>query len=99
MSALDVYDETYFYVVGLLGNSDYAEPVQRWFSENRERIMQCPTCWHPHLGYLDQEGCVSCGCWGAPMMHLPAGENLSLCGATIPDICERCLNIDEGLIK
>jgi hypothetical protein len=99
MSALDVYDETFFYLIGLLHNTQYESFVRQYFLENREKIMFCPTCYHNHLGYLDDEGCISCGCWGAPMMHLPGGENLSLCGATIPDICERCMDIDTELIK
>ena len=24
----------------------------------------CPLCHHPHLDYLDEEPCVSCGCTG-----------------------------------
>jgi hypothetical protein len=31
--------------------------------------------------------------------HLPAGENLALCEAEIGDICSKCLDIDERLIK
>ncbi len=29
-----------------------------------EETISCPVCHHPHLHYLDDENCVSCGCDG-----------------------------------
>ena len=54
----------YKFILEWNGSKVIAHSWERWEDDPLPPEVWCLKCNHPHMDYLEDEYCVSCGCWG-----------------------------------